>query len=171
MFIIAFVFSHLLFLYSYKFKKTALWGNLLVSITTAMAFIYGGESVLNAQGVLFPAGFAFFFHLGREILKDIEDMEGDYKAGALTFPIKYGMQASLNLIFADFILLVILTLIPYILGIYSVTYFIIVCLGIYPVLIFVMLKMRQKPGAALIGKLSILLKADMIVGLLAIYIS
>lgn len=171
MFMIAFVFAVLLFLYSFRLKRTILWGNLLVSLTTAMAFIFGGESVLNAKGVLFPAGFAFFFHLGREILKDIEDMKGDNEAGAITFPIKYGKQASVKLILIDFILLVILTLIPYILGIYSIKYFVIVCLGIYPVLVYVLVKAWVNPGPAIIGKLSNLLKADMVIGLLAIYVS
>ena len=58
MFFIAFFFSFLLFFYSYKLKRTVLWGNLAVSLTTAMAFVYGGVAVQNVRAVLFPAGFA-----------------------------------------------------------------------------------------------------------------
>ena len=136
-----------------------------------MAFIYGGEAVFNARAAVFPAGFAFFFHLGREILKDIQDVEGDRAAGAVTFPIKYGYIASVRLVLLDFILLVILTLIPYILSIYNIKYFLIVCLGIYPVLIYVLFRVWKNPGPAVIGSLSNLLKADMFIGLIAIYVS
>ena len=114
--------------------------------------------------------FAFFFHLGREILKDIQDIEGDTRAGAITFPIKYGVQKSLILIMIDFILLVILTVIPYIFKIYSGIYFLIICVGIFPVLIYVLQSSFRNPAPDRIGFLSNLLKADMIIGLLAIYL-
>jgi len=171
MFLIAFIFALLLYFYSYKLKRTVLWGNLAVSLTTAAAFIFGGMAVDNFRAMLFPAGFAFLFHLGREILKDIQDVGGDGQSGALTFPIKYGYQASINLVMFDFILLIVLTIIPYILGVYSFRYFIIVVIGIYPVLIFVLLKAWKNPGPVRLGMLSNLLKADMVVGLLAIYVS
>ncbi|MEE9118324.1 MAG: UbiA family prenyltransferase, partial [Calditrichia bacterium] len=118
----------------------------------------------------FPAAFAFLFHLGREILKDIQDMEGDKQAGADTFPVKYGISRSIGLISVDFILLVFLTAIPYILGIYSIRYFMIICFGIYPVLLFVLYRSRKDSDPANLGFLSNLLKADMIIGLLAIYL-
>jgi len=170
MFLIALIFSLLLILYSYRLKRTILWGNLLVSFTTAMAFVYGGGAVNHYQETLFPAGFALFFHFGREILKDIQDVEGDKRVGAITFPIKYGIQKSLILVMIDFILLVILTVIPYIFDIYSWKYFVVICVGIYPVLLYVLLQSFKNPDPERIGFLSNLLKADMIIGLLAIYL-
>jgi geranylgeranylglycerol-phosphate geranylgeranyltransferase len=170
MFIVAFTTSILLFFYSFYLKRTVLWGNLTVSLATALAFVYGGMAVNHIQETYFPAAFAFLFHLGREILKDIQDMEGDSKEGAITYPIKYGISASINLISFDFILLVFLTAIPYILGIYSIRYFLIICLGIYPVLLFVLIKCKKDTKPENLGFLSNLLKADMIIGLLAIYL-
>jgi len=170
MFLIAFFFSLLLILYSYRLKRTILWGNLIVSITTAMAFIYGGGAVGNYHKTLFPAAFAFLFHLGREILKDIQDIEGDKKNNAITFPIKYGMHNSFILILVNFILLIILTIIPYIFNIYTHKYFIIICIGVYPVLIYVLIQAFNNPNPDRIGYLSNLLKADMLIGLLAIYL-
>jgi geranylgeranylglycerol-phosphate geranylgeranyltransferase len=171
MFLIAFVFSLLLYLYSYRLKRTVLWGNLVVSLTTAVAFIYGGLAVNNFRAMLFPAGFAFFFHLGREILKDMQDVVGDHRGGALTFPVKHGFQAAIKLVLLDFMLLIILTIIPYILDVYSIKYFITVIVGIYPVLFYVLAEAWKNPGAARLGMLSNLLKADMVIGLLAIYVS
>ena len=170
MFLIAFTTSIILFFYSYRLKRTILWGNLTVSFATAMAFVYGGLAVGYFKETFFPAAFAFLFHLGREILKDIQDIEGDTQDGAVTFPIKYGITSSLNLIFVDFILLVFLTAIPYILGIYSIWYFLTICLGIYPVLVFVLVRSQRETSPENLGFLSNLLKADMMIGLLAIYL-
>jgi geranylgeranylglycerol-phosphate geranylgeranyltransferase len=170
MFLIAFVFSILLIFYSARLKRTILWGNLAVSLTTAMAFIYGGGAVGNYQGTLFPAAFAFFFHLGREILKDVQDMEGDSKNNVITFPIKYGKTKSFVLIMIGFILLIILTVIPYIFNIYSYKYFIVICIGVYPVLIYVLHQAFKDPDPARIGFMSNMLKADMVIGLLAVYL-
>lgn len=170
MFLIAFMTSVILFFYSFRLKRTVLWGNLTVSFATAIAFVYGGVAVGHYKETFFPAAFAFLFHLGREILKDIQDIEGDKQAGADTFPVKYGISRSIGLISVDFILLVFLTAIPYILGIYSIRYFMIICFGIYPVLLFVLYRSRKDSDPANLGFLSNLLKADMIIGLLAIYL-
>lgn len=170
MFLIAVIIGLLLVLYSYRLKRTVLWGNLTVSFATAIAFIFGGGAVNHYKETLFPAGFAFLFHLGREILKDIQDMEGDRRAGAKTFPIRFGIDKSLMLISLVFILLVIVTVIPYIFDIYSLRYFIIVCLGIYPVLAFVTYRSYKDTTPGNLGLLSNLLKADMLIGLLAIYL-
>jgi geranylgeranylglycerol-phosphate geranylgeranyltransferase len=170
MFLIAFLTSILLFFYSYRLKRTLLWGNLAVSIATALAFIYGGVAVGHYNETFFPAAFAFLFHFGREILKDIQDIKGDKQLGSLTFPIIYGISISLILIQVDFILLVFLTSIPYILGVYSIRYFLTICLGIYPVLLFVLFRSRKDSSPESLGYLSNLLKADMIIGLFAIYL-
>ena len=170
MFAIAATTSILLFFYSFRLKRTILWGNLTVSLSTALAFVYGGLAVGHFKETLFPAAFAFLFHLGREILKDTQDVEGDKKAGAITYPIKYGYDSSIRLMTIVFIVLVFLTAIPYISGIYSLRYFMIICLGIYPVLAFVWYKSRLDNSPKNLGFLSNLLKADMIIGLLAIYL-
>jgi geranylgeranylglycerol-phosphate geranylgeranyltransferase len=170
MLLIAVTTSIVLYLYSFYLKRTILWGNITVSFATAMAFIFGGFSVGHYKEAIFPAAFAFLFHLGREILKDIQDMDGDRRAGAITFPVKYGISSSIDLIFVDFILLVFLTAIPYILSIYSIRYFLTICFGIYPVLFFVLYRSRKDISPENLGFLSNLLKADMLIGLLAIYL-
>lgn len=171
MFLIAFIFSLLLILYSFKLKRMVFWGNFTVSLTSAMAFIYGGMSVNHIKETIFPAMIAFFFHMGREILKDIQDMDGDKKEGAETFPIKFGIQKSLQLIWLTLIGLVIVTLIPYIFSVYSIVYLLIVIFGVYPVLIYVIWRSWFDRRPEILGKLSALLKFDMIIGLLAIYLS
>jgi geranylgeranylglycerol-phosphate geranylgeranyltransferase len=167
--IVAISFALLLILYSYKLKRTIIIGNFVVSLTTGMAFIYGGLAVERIEGTIFPALFAFFFHFGREIIKDLQDVEGDEAIGACTFAVRYGNRASLMLTSIIFTLLGILTIIPYILGIYGNIYLSIIIAGIYPVLIYVLYKCWSSPSPVTLGRMSSILKADMIVGLIAIY--
>ncbi len=170
MFAVAFLTTVLLILYSAHFKRTALWGNLLVSAITFLAFFYGGMAVGRPQEAIIPGIFSFFFHWGREIIKDLQDVEGDIANNAQTFPIKYGHRATIQLVHGIFSLLIIVTYLPYRVHWYSVTYFVTVLIGIYPVLIFVLWRLRKNPPPRELGFLSNLLKADMLVGLLALYL-
>ncbi len=66
-----------LLLYEFRFKAEGLVGNAQVAALTAGVFLYGGAAAGNA-GVLLPfALMAFFATLSREVIKDMEDAEGD----------------------------------------------------------------------------------------------
>ncbi len=167
---IAFVFGLLLVLYSYRFKRMVLVGNFVVSLTTGMAFIFGGMSVNRVEGTIFPALFAFFFHFGREIIKDLQDVKGDKAIGANTLAVVYGSRVSLISTSIIFILLIVLTLIPYISDIYGIKYLIVIITGIYPVIAYVLYQCWKTPEPAILGRMSNILKTDMLIGLLAIYL-
>ena len=169
-FVIAALSAALLYVYSYKLKRTVLMGNLAVSLVTGLAFIYGGVAVGRVGRALIPAAFALLFHLGREIIKDIEDIEGDRLADANTLPIRFGTHKSLVVATVVFVLLVIATLIPYITFVFSRFYLYIVVLGVDSVLIFVIISMWRRQTSAHYHFLSNLLKADMLIGLIAIYV-
>ena len=86
----------LLFFYSKYLKSILLVGNMTVAFLTGLVFIFGGVVVENPTAAIVPAIFAFLINLIREIVKDIEDVEGDYKADLVTFPIKFGVQKIKN---------------------------------------------------------------------------
>jgi geranylgeranylglycerol-phosphate geranylgeranyltransferase len=169
-FLLALLFSVLIYLYSYKFKKIAILGNLIVSLASASAFICGGAAVDRINETLIPAGFAFFYHFGREIIKDIQDLKGDIAQNARTFPVLYGIKASLYLITTSYMILIFLTILPFVLNIYSYHYFLILLLGVYPVIIFSIIRIWKSQTSSDLGKISNILKANMVVGLLAIYL-
>lgn len=169
MFAVAFTFSLLIYLYAAKLKRTVLWGNITVSMATAAAFIYGGLAVQKAEEAVIPAIFAFLFHFGREIIKDMEDVEGDRRENALTFPIRYGFPASIRLITYIFIVLIAVTIFPFAIGIYGKIYMLIVAAGVHSVLLYVLLRLRRDTSPVHLHFLSNLLKADMVIGLLAVY--
>ncbi|MBS1655293.1 MAG: geranylgeranylglycerol-phosphate geranylgeranyltransferase [Bacteroidetes bacterium] len=99
----------LLWLYSTSFKKKLLIGNIVISLLTAWtiliiffskfslkdAFGHTGEADHKFFRLAFLyAGFAFILSLIREVIKDMEDLEGDLKYGCRTMPIVWGINAS-----------------------------------------------------------------------------
>ena len=168
--IIAFLFSVLLYLYSASFKRKVLIGNLTVSLATAFAFIYGGLAVGHVENALFPAIFAFLMHFGREIIKDMEDVQGDQKEGAQTLPIRYGQRPALILATILAFALIVFIQIPFVLKIYGTWYLIVVNVGVTTVMLYTIFAMLSKPKRSTFRLLSALLKADMFVGLMAIYL-
>jgi len=168
--LIAFVASGFLVLYSYILKKRLLWGNLTVSVISALAFVYGGIATEDFRLSLIPAAFALLFHLGREILKDIEDIRGDSSVGASTMPIKLGVEFSLDICALIFLFLIGLTIIPYFLHIFSFLYLLAVVFGVDLGLIYLIRSMRRNHSPSNLHRLSNFLKIEMIVGLAAIFL-
>lgn len=83
--------------YNYKFKGTPLAGNMIVSLSVAIPFIYG--SLLNNGtdinlNVILLSLTAFFINTYREVIKDIADIEGDKKKNLATLPIILGPKKS-----------------------------------------------------------------------------
>jgi geranylgeranylglycerol-phosphate geranylgeranyltransferase len=168
--VVAIAASGLLIMYSYSLKSRLLWGNLTVALVSASAFVYGGLATRDFRLSLIPAAFAFLFHLGREVLKDIEDAEGDRLRGASTLPIRVGVYRSVGFCSLVFVFLMILTPFPYALRVFSVVYLVTVVLGVDLVLLYVIWSMRRDPSTSNLHRLSNLLKADMLLGLAAIYL-
>jgi geranylgeranylglycerol-phosphate geranylgeranyltransferase len=157
-----------LFLYSVKFKRESLIGNVTVSVISALAFVYGGFFSKDPEISLIPAILAFLFHLGRELVKDMEDIEGDRVLKSETFPIACGIKSSQFLASAIFLVLIVLTIFPYKLKIFSIYYLILVLMMDF-VLFYIILSLWNNPSRENLGCLSRLLKFEMLLGLMAIF--
>ncbi len=104
----------LLFGYSISLKKKLLIGNVLISLLTAWVIFVcflcyyrtlscsGCEPTTEWPATLrrfirisfLYTGFAFVISLIREVVKDMEDIEGDKKYGCKTIPIAWGIPAA-----------------------------------------------------------------------------
>ena len=118
-FIIVSSFAFLSLLYNYKLKDIALLGNIYIAFTMAVPFVYGNYIYSNDLNftILILFIIAFFVGLAREIVKTIEDIEGDKKARkANTLPIKIGIKKSAYLASVFYILFICLTPLPFIYG-------------------------------------------------------
>ena len=119
--LIALFTSVVLILYAYNLKKMPLIGNAAVSFFIGLTFVFG--AVVVGEPLLSILGFSpFFITMMREIVKDMEDMEGDKKEGARTLPILYGLKSSAVIAALFMIFAVVTSPIPYIVGILAVFY-------------------------------------------------
>lgn len=160
----------LLILYSRYLKRQALVGNLAVALVSALAFVYGGIAVYILRTALWAAALAFFFHLGREIIKDLEDETGDRAAGAATLPVRYGaVSARISAIMA-FLFLAMLLPLPYFWGHFRAEYLVVILCGVVPVLIVAGVLAWRWSEPRQLHRLALILKLDMLAGLLALYL-
>jgi geranylgeranylglycerol-phosphate geranylgeranyltransferase len=160
----------LLYLYSYKFKRIPFTGNLVVSLLTGLTFIYGGIAVNNIYNSVIPALFAFLINLIREIVKDMEDVEGDMHEGIISVSSKYGFETAFNTIITLSVLLILFTFYPYLNGNYNIYYIAIILIFVIPVLIYFLISLLKDKSSKNLNKLSFLLKLDMVFGLIAVYV-
>ncbi|MCX8057595.1 MAG: geranylgeranylglycerol-phosphate geranylgeranyltransferase, partial [Ignavibacteria bacterium] len=159
-----------IFFYSYSFKNKGLLGNFVVGFMTGLAFIFGGVIGNNIFPLIFPFLFALLINFAREILKDIEDVEGDRKNNLKTFPILYGEKRAYQLVTIIILITILVTIIPYAVNLFNVYYLLIILFGVDLVLLYVVKKINSAPSKSDLRKLSDLIKYEMIVGLIAIYI-
>lgn len=85
----------LLLLYSLVLKRMPLGGNLVVGVLTSGVVFVGGVGVNQPSATGVPVLLVFLFTVAREILKDIEDLEGDRYGGAKTAPVCWGVKKAL----------------------------------------------------------------------------
>lgn len=83
-----------LVLYEKYFKEIGLAGNIVVAFLSGMALIFGGVAVGQAHNAIILFLMSFLVMLGREILKDVQDVEGDTHT-RMTLPMKIGKKNAL----------------------------------------------------------------------------
>lgn len=157
-----------MFLYSAKLKGIPLLGNIVVSLSVGLAFIFGSVVVENIIWGIIPASFAFLITLVRELVKDIEDIEGDKSADISTYPIKYGVDATIKIVSILGVILMLSTVLPYFLKIYNLYYFIFVSVFVNGILVFVIRELKRDTGKETLHKASSLLKLGMMLGVISI---
>ena len=105
--------TFLLWVYSTTFKKKLLSGNIIISVLTSwtVLVLYFATNIISHSSnnlisdlslsrnrifkfAVLYSGFAFIISLIREVVKDIEDMEGDAKYNCKTLPIMWGIPTS-----------------------------------------------------------------------------
>ena len=134
---------------------------------TGMAFIYGGAIVGRIERALIPAVFAFLINFARELVKDVEDMEGDRKEHAVTLPVKYGIRPSLILATLSLLTLISITCAVVKYSVYHSAFMYIVFVA--DILMCVSgVMMWQGSSSINMRRVSSNLKISMVIGLMAI---
>ncbi|WP_452226488.1 geranylgeranylglycerol-phosphate geranylgeranyltransferase [Lacinutrix cladophorae] len=176
------IISALLYMYASYLKQIPLIGNVVISVLVALSLIIVGIFDLlpaitaankEAQITFFKiildyAFFAFIINLIREMVKDIEDIDGDYKAGRNTLPIAIGRDRANKVIFV-FSLIPIVGVVFYITTFLykqeiAVAYFL---LFIVAPLIYISIKLFSAKTKKEYAHISIILKLVMLFGMLS----
>lgn len=182
-FVIFIMASALLYIYSSYLKQMLLVGNIVVSLVVSLSILLIGifellpvitENNRNVQITFFEiildyAIFAFMINFVRELVKDIEDIDGDHKGGMKTLPIVLGRARATKIVFA-------LSFIPLI----SVTYYVVINLfkqieivGYFLVfviapLIYISIKLFSAKQKSHYKHISLMLKLVMLTGILSL---
>lgn len=177
------IISALLYIYATYLKQLMLVGNIVISILVAMSLILVGlfellpaittqnqETQLTFFKIIFDyAVFAFLLNLVRELIKDIQDIDGDHKAEMNTLPIAIGRdRATKATFFIAFIplLLVIYYIVTYMYKqMYVVIYFLVFVIA---PLIYLIIKLYTAETKADFAFLSKLTKIIMLFGMLSL---
>lgn len=85
----------LMIAYETVLKQRGFIGNVTIAILTGLMFVLGGAAVGHAQDNIIVGLMAMLVSIGREIAKDIEDMDSD--EGRSTLPMKIGVRAAATL--------------------------------------------------------------------------
>jgi len=181
-FIVFIAVSGLLYIYATYLKQIAIVGNLVVSGVVALSLLIVGIFELvpvispanqNVQSTMLEvltdfAILAFLINFIREIVKDIQDVDGDHKAGMQTLPILFGKSRTAKVAFG--ITCITILIIAYYIGAFvymhmeAIIYFLV--LVIAP-LIYIAIKLFTAEKNKDFKHISLMLKLVMFTGMLS----
>jgi geranylgeranylglycerol-phosphate geranylgeranyltransferase len=106
------------FLYNWRLKKAGILGNLMVSTSVGMTFIYGGIVVGKPFEpiVWFFALLVALINLGEEIAADAMDIAGDSHARSRSLAVLFGPEQALKISGVIFSIVVAISFLPVLLG-------------------------------------------------------
>jgi geranylgeranylglycerol-phosphate geranylgeranyltransferase len=181
-FFIAVLNSLVLVVYSFNLQNKILLGNMAIAYLVASAFVFGGAAVNNILLPLILALLAGLATFSREIVKDLEDLEGDRRSFIKRIATKmkesftdrfrvspWGIKLRYETVYAVLIasfslwMAVVISSIPYIWEILGISYLIILIPtdAVFLLASFILIKRRKY------GFVSKLIKIGMALGLLA----
>ena len=177
--------SALLYWYATSLKQTILIGNIVISLLVALSILIVGLFEItpmitpdSRDAYLFMfkflvdyAIFAFLINFTREIVKDLEDVDGDHKAGYNTLPIAIGRDRASKVAFG-FCVLTIMAVVYYVITYLFenqtlLLYFIFLIVG---PLSYCAIKLLSAKSKSDFTQLSMILKITMFLGICSMII-
>jgi geranylgeranylglycerol-phosphate geranylgeranyltransferase len=149
--------------YSPLIKPRPVAGNVAVALIAGLPPFYGALAVGAPAAGLVPWALAAWLHVAREIVKDVEDEAGDRAIGRRTLPIVVGRRPALVVAAGVALLFVPASLMLPRLAAYGGAYFLIALPAQMAVLIAATWLILGR-----VERVSLLLKASMVVGLVAL---
>jgi len=171
-----------LYIYASYLKQIAIAGNIIVSILVALSLLIVGIFELipaitienrTVQSTMLEvltdfAIFALLINFIREIVKDIQDVDGDHKVGMQTLPILFGKTRTSKI--AMILTLIIIAIIVYYITSFlfmHVTVIVYYLIAVVGPLIYIAIKMATAENKTHFKHISLMLKLVMIAGMLS----
>ena len=161
------VYIFLIWFYSHKLKKYPIVGNITASVLAVLPFFGILLYYKNFYQVIFAhAVFLYLLILIREIIKDLENIEGDLSSNYRTIPVMFGEKIAKNLI----LVLTISTVIPvyYLVDVFNVGYMDIYFYTSLLILVFFLILLKKAKTKPQYLKLHFLLKFIIVAGVFSI---
>lgn len=170
MLVVAVLWHLLLYAYSAVLKGSFLLGNVTVAVVCSSGFVAGAWLAGRPGVAWLPTLLAFFLLMGREIVKDVEDLPGDGACGATTLARRLGARRALGVALIFFLLFTALGPSPYWLRLVGPSYLLVFFGAVLPLLFLATLLMFRDTSPGNLVRVSWILKLDMFVGVLGFYL-
>ena len=170
LFISLFVATPLLIWYAYRLRHIALVGNILVAFLSAMTFIYAAQAYGNMSLGYIPAVFTFIISVAREVIKDLEDLEGDSAHDSKTLPVIIGETPTRMIAAVIAIFILPILPFPFVTGMYGKWTIIVGLIGVVLPLIAIIVQLTQIKREIDYHQIASILKIIMFIGLFAIFL-
>jgi geranylgeranylglycerol-phosphate geranylgeranyltransferase len=131
-------------------KNSGLPGNITISLLTALLFVTGGAAAGDVRPPLSMALLAFLASVGREIIKDIEDIEGD--TTRRTWPMRVGIPRARQGATAFLVAAMLLSPLPWVLDTLGIGYLVAVLIADLMFVRTIIILFKQNKGAASAAK-------------------
>ena len=156
-----------LILYARWLKGTPLIGNVLVALLVAYPLLFGGLTAVAFNRLLIPAALAFLLNLSREIVKDVQDEQGDTHAG-LSTSASVPVPLLKGIVFTTGVIYLILLFLPYLFHQFGFAYLLICSGAVLPIHCLWNGQFFSKTWRSDLKSISGLIKLEMIFGLIAL---
>lgn len=153
----------LMLAYSPGLKKAGWPGNVAVAAVAGLPPFYGALSLGRPAAGLVPWALAAWIHLGRELVKDLQDETGDRQTGRRTLPIRIGRLRAVRVAWWICVAFVPWTFVLPSLADYSGFYYAVAGIAALVVLLAAEAVRRDR-----LRRASVLLKTAMVIGLVAL---
>ncbi|MCK4812964.1 MAG: geranylgeranylglycerol-phosphate geranylgeranyltransferase [Candidatus Marinimicrobia bacterium] len=165
-----FITTPLLFWYARRLRHVALVGNIVIAFLSSLAFLFAALAFGDISIGYVPAVLCFAISLIREIIKDLEDLEGDSAHNSKTLPVVLGETPTRIVVGIMILMLLPIIPIPYVAGLYGKWFFFVGIIGVGFPLIIIMVQLFQIKRTINYHQMAIALKILMVIGIATIFI-
>ncbi|MBW6457666.1 MAG: geranylgeranylglycerol-phosphate geranylgeranyltransferase [FCB group bacterium] len=160
----------MLYWYAHHLRNVALAGNVLVAFLSSLTFLFAALAFGDMSIGYVPAVYCFVLSLIREIVKDLEDLDGDGAQNSKTLPVSIGETPTRILVGILIVLFIPFIPLPYVAGLYGKWFFFIAAIAGGIPLITIMIQLFQINRKINYYQIASILKIIMLIGILAIFL-